>query len=91
MLALGPRGGVTESSQMSQVLLHCLCAIISVVGPQYKKRYIKQIYDMSCSLQGGRLKEPLQKLKEAIGRAMPEQMAKYQDECQAHTQAKVAK
>ncbi|XP_062955690.1 ubinuclein-1 isoform X3 [Cynocephalus volans] len=41
--------------------------------------------------QGGRLKEPLQKLKDAIGRAMPEQMAKYQDECQAHTQAKVAK
>uniref|UniRef100_A0A452RNX7 Ubinuclein 1 n=1 Tax=Ursus americanus TaxID=9643 RepID=A0A452RNX7_URSAM len=44
-----------------------------------------------CCCPGGRLKEPLQKLKEAIGRAMPEQMAKYQDECQAHTQAKVAK
>lgn len=42
-------------------------------------------------LQGGRLKEPLQKLKEAIGKAMPEQMAKYQDECQVHTQAKFAK
>ncbi|NXY88417.1 UBN1 protein, partial [Alcedo cyanopectus] len=40
---------------------------------------------------GGRLKKPLQKLKEAIGRAMPEQMAKYQEECQAHTQAKFAK
>uniref|UniRef100_A0A8D2M171 Ubinuclein 1 n=1 Tax=Zonotrichia albicollis TaxID=44394 RepID=A0A8D2M171_ZONAL len=40
---------------------------------------------------GGRLKEPLQKLKEAIGRAMPEQVAKYQEECQAHTQAKFAK
>lgn len=46
---------------------------------------------MSCSLQGGRLKEPIQKLKEAIDRAMAEQMTKYQDECQAHTQAKVAK
>ncbi|XP_017895635.1 PREDICTED: ubinuclein-1 isoform X1 [Capra hircus] len=44
-----------------------------------------------CEQQGGRLKEPLQKLKEAIGRAMPEQMAKYQGECQAHTQAKAAK
>ncbi|RLV94061.1 hypothetical protein DV515_00013247 [Chloebia gouldiae] len=32
-----------------------------------------------------------QKLKEAIGRAMPEQVAKYQEECQAHTQAKFAK
>ncbi|KAM6350615.1 LOW QUALITY PROTEIN: ubinuclein-1-like [Alca torda] len=38
----------------------------------------------------GRLKEPLQKLKEAIGRAMPE-TAKYQEECQAHTQAKFAR
>lgn len=47
--------------------------------------------DFVLSLQGGRLKEPLQKLKDAIGRAMPEQVAKYQDECQAHTQAKVAK
>lgn len=36
------------------------------------------------------LKEPLQKLKEAIGRTMPEQMAKYQDECQGHTQANTA-
>ncbi|XP_052517522.1 ubinuclein-1 isoform X1 [Budorcas taxicolor] len=44
-----------------------------------------------CEQQGGRLKEPLQRLKEAIGRAMPEQMAKYQGECQAHTQAKAAK
>lgn len=36
------------------------------------------------------LKEPPQKLKEAIGRAMPEQMADYQDECQAHAEAKIA-
>ena len=30
------------------------------------------------------LKAPLQKLKEAIGRTMPEQMAQYQDEFPAH-------
>lgn len=30
-------------------------------------------------------KEPLQKLKSAIGRALAEQMAPYQEECQAHT------
>ncbi|XP_028904836.1 ubinuclein-1 isoform X2 [Ornithorhynchus anatinus] len=41
--------------------------------------------------QGGRLVEPLQKLREAIGRAMPEQVAKYQEECQAHAQAKFTK
>uniref|UniRef100_A0A8C4SHZ5 Ubinuclein 1 n=1 Tax=Erpetoichthys calabaricus TaxID=27687 RepID=A0A8C4SHZ5_ERPCA len=39
----------------------------------------------------GRLKDPMQKLKEAIGRAMPVQISRYQDECQAHTQAKFAK
>ncbi|XP_032896281.1 ubinuclein-1 isoform X2 [Amblyraja radiata] len=42
-------------------------------------------------MQDGRLKEPLQRLKEAIGRAMPNQMSKYQDDCQAHSQAKIAK
>ncbi|XP_078273622.1 ubinuclein-1-like isoform X2 [Rhinoraja longicauda] len=42
-------------------------------------------------MQDGRLKEPIQKLKEAIGRAMPNQMSKYQDDCQAHSQAKIAK
>ncbi|XP_067859434.1 ubinuclein-1-like isoform X3 [Heptranchias perlo] len=44
-----------------------------------------------CLMQDGRLKEPIQKLKEAIGRAMPNQMAKYQVDCQAHSQAKIAK
>ncbi|XP_072125029.1 ubinuclein-1-like isoform X5 [Mobula birostris] len=44
-----------------------------------------------CLMQDGRLKEPIQKLKEAIGRAMPHQMSKYQDDCQAHSQAKIAK
>ncbi|XP_072337825.1 ubinuclein-1-like [Scyliorhinus torazame] len=44
-----------------------------------------------CFMQDGRLKEPIYKLKEAIGKAMPHQMAKYQDDCQAHSQAKFAK
>ncbi|XP_041062005.1 ubinuclein-1-like isoform X4 [Carcharodon carcharias] len=44
-----------------------------------------------CFMQDGRLKEPIHKLKEAIGKAMPNQMAKYQDDCQAHSQAKIAK
>nr|XP_014688579.1 ubinuclein-1 isoform X1 [Equus asinus] len=59
--------------------------------PCSKDTLVKRARKLHLCEQGGRLKEPLQKLKEAIGRAMPEQMAKYQDECQAHTQAKVAK
>nr|XP_042139518.1 ubinuclein-1 isoform X2 [Peromyscus maniculatus bairdii] len=56
-----------------------------------KDALVKRARKLHLYEQGGRLKEPLQKLKDAIGRAMPEQVAKYQDECQAHTQAKVAK
>ncbi|XP_066496923.1 ubinuclein-1 [Tiliqua scincoides] len=59
--------------------------------PCNKDTLIKRARKLYLCEQGGRLKEPLQKLKEAIGRAMPEQMAKYQEECQAHTQAKFAK
>ncbi|XP_067407358.1 ubinuclein-1 isoform X5 [Emydura macquarii macquarii] len=59
--------------------------------PCSKDTLVKRARKLYLYEQGGRLKEPLQKLKEAIGRAMPEQMAKYQEECQAHTQAKFAK
>lgn len=57
--------------------------------PCSKDTLVKRARKLYLYEQGGRLKEPLQKLKEAIGRAMPEQMAKYQEECQAHTQAKI--
>ncbi|KAJ7305721.1 hypothetical protein JRQ81_010087 [Phrynocephalus forsythii] len=59
--------------------------------PCNKDTLVKRARRLYLCEQGGRLKEPLHKLKEAIGRAMPEQMAKYQEECQAHTQAKFAK
>lgn len=59
--------------------------------PCNKDTLVKRARKLYLYEQGGRLKEPLQKLKEAIGRAMPDQMTKYQDECQAHTQAKFAK
>ncbi|XP_010864434.3 ubinuclein-1 isoform X2 [Esox lucius] len=35
--------------------------------------------------------EPLQRLREAIGRVMPEQISRYHNDCQAHTEARVAK
>ncbi|XP_007937791.1 ubinuclein-1 [Orycteropus afer afer] len=64
---------------------------LASVLPRSKDTLLKRARKLHLHEQGGRLKEPLQKLKEAIGRAMPEQVSKYQDECQAHTQAKVAK
>lgn len=79
------RSGSLSAGVRSQLLLPC-------------QGWLSQLEDATLGLhslvwllQGGRLKEPLQKLKEAIGRAMPEQMAKYQEECQVHTQAKFAK
>nr|XP_006013398.1 PREDICTED: ubinuclein-1 isoform X2 [Latimeria chalumnae] len=59
--------------------------------PCSKDTLIKRAKKLHLNEQDVRLKEPLQKLKEAVGRVMPQQMAKYQEECQAHTQAKFAK
>ncbi|XP_041086016.1 ubinuclein-1-like isoform X2 [Polyodon spathula] len=56
-----------------------------------KDTLIKRAKKLHLHEQDGRLKEPLHKLKAAIGRVMPGQSAKYQDDCQARTQAKFAK
>ncbi|XP_078415162.1 ubinuclein-1-like isoform X3 [Cetorhinus maximus] len=59
--------------------------------PCSKDTLIKRAKKLHMNEQDGQLKEPIHKLKEAIGKAMPNQMAKYQDDCQAHSQAKIAK
>ncbi|KAJ8364074.1 hypothetical protein SKAU_G00129050 [Synaphobranchus kaupii] len=75
------------NSQMRSVIYaHLACFL-----PCSKDTLVKRAKKLHLHEQDGRLKEPLQRLKEAIGRSMPEQITKYQDECQAHTQAKFAK
>ncbi|XP_038677001.1 ubinuclein-1-like isoform X2 [Scyliorhinus canicula] len=59
--------------------------------PCSKDTLVKRAKKLHLNEQDGQLKEPIHKLKEAIGKAMPHQMAKYQDDCQAHSQAKFAK
>ncbi|XP_067317548.1 ubinuclein-1-like isoform X3 [Anolis sagrei] len=59
--------------------------------PCNKDTLLKRARRLYLCDQGGRLKEPLQKLKEAVGRAMPEQMTKFQEDCQAHSQARFPK
>ncbi|XP_078096919.1 ubinuclein-1-like isoform X3 [Mustelus asterias] len=59
--------------------------------PCSKDTLVKRAKKLHMNEQDGRLKEPIHRLKEAIGKAMPHQMAKYQDDCQAHSQAKIAK
>ncbi|NWR79156.1 UBN1 protein, partial [Centropus unirufus] len=66
-------------------------AHLAAFFPCSKDTLVKRARKLYLCEQGGRWKEPLQKLKEAIGRVMPEQMAKYQEECQAHTQARFVK
>lgn len=48
-------------------------------------------YSIFSPLQDDRLREPLQKLKLAVSNVMPEQLFKYQEDCQARSQAKCAK
>ncbi|XP_058426097.1 ubinuclein-1 isoform X1 [Diceros bicornis minor] len=80
-----------QTRELSGQIRSGVYAYLASFLPCSKDTLVKRARKLHLYEQGGRLKEPLQKLKEAIGRAMPEQMAKYQDECQAHTQAKVAK
>lgn len=59
----------------------------------WKDLYITSSRTTSVFLfsQDDRLREPLQKLKLAVSNVMPEQLCKYQEDCQARNQAKNAK
>ncbi|KAH0631799.1 hypothetical protein JD844_019614 [Phrynosoma platyrhinos] len=80
-----------QTRELSSQMRSGVYAHLASFLPCNKDTLLKRARRLYLCEQGGRLKEPLQKLKEAIGRAMPEQMAKYQDEFHAHTQAKFAK
>ncbi|XP_054848566.1 ubinuclein-1 isoform X2 [Eublepharis macularius] len=80
-----------QTRELSSQIRSGVYARLASFLPCSKDTLAKRARRLCLCEQGGRLKEPLHKLKEAIGRAMPEQMAKYQEECQAHTQAKFAK
>ncbi|XP_072791713.1 ubinuclein-1 isoform X4 [Taeniopygia guttata] len=80
-----------QTRELSSQVRSGVYAHLAAFFPCSKDTLLKRARRLYLYEQGGRLKEPLQKLREAIGRAMPEQVAKYQEECQAHTQAKFAK
>ncbi|NXD30703.1 UBN1 protein, partial [Spelaeornis formosus] len=80
-----------QTRELSSQVRSGVYAHLASFFPCSKDTLLKRARRLYLYEQGGRLKEPLQKMKEAIGRAMPEQVAKYQEECQAHTQAKFAK
>ncbi|XP_053847666.1 ubinuclein-1 isoform X10 [Vidua macroura] len=80
-----------QTRELSSQVRSGVYAHLAAFFPCSKDTLLKRARRLYLYEQGGRLKEPLQKLKEAIGRAMPDQVAKYQEECQAHTQARFAK
>ncbi|OWK55837.1 Ubinuclein-1 [Lonchura striata] len=80
-----------QTRELSSQVRSGVYAHLAAFFPCSKDTLLKRARRLYLYEQGGRLKEPLQKLREAIGRAMPEQVAKYQEECQAHTQARFAK
>ncbi|XP_043946466.1 ubinuclein-1 [Protopterus annectens] len=59
--------------------------------PCSKETLVRRAKKLHLHEQDGCLKEPLQKLKEAIGRVMPVQMLKFQEVCRAHNHARFAK
>ncbi|XP_036406990.1 ubinuclein-1-like isoform X1 [Megalops cyprinoides] len=80
-----------QSRELNSQMRSGIYAHLASFLPCSKDTLVKRAKKLHLHEQDGRLKEPLQRLKEAIGRSMPEQITKYQDECQAHTQAKFAK
>ncbi|KAJ8391857.1 hypothetical protein AAFF_G00084730 [Aldrovandia affinis] len=80
-----------QSRELNSQIRSGIYAHLASFLPCSKDTLVKRAKKLHLNEQDGRLKEPLQQLKEAIGRSMPEQITKYQEECQAHTQAKFAK
>ncbi|XP_066452312.1 ubinuclein-2 isoform X2 [Eleutherodactylus coqui] len=66
-------------------------AYIEAFVPCTKDTLVKRLKKLHLHIQDDRLKEPLQKLKTAISNVMPGQLNRYQEECQAHNQARNAK
>ncbi|XP_033118164.1 ubinuclein-1-like isoform X2 [Anneissia japonica] len=72
----------TRSTVYSHLSHHLPCG---------KETLLKRAKKLRLSQQDSKLKAPLQKLREAVGQAMPTLLERYQEECQAATQAKYDK
>uniref|UniRef100_A0A8C5PVZ9 Ubinuclein 2 n=1 Tax=Leptobrachium leishanense TaxID=445787 RepID=A0A8C5PVZ9_9ANUR len=59
--------------------------------PCNKGTLVKRLKKLHLHIQDDRLREPFQRLKMGITNAMPGQLNRYQEDCQAHNQAKNAK
>ncbi|XP_075686814.1 ubinuclein-1 isoform X2 [Rhinoderma darwinii] len=79
------------SRDLSSGLRSSVFSHLSSVLPCSKDTLVKWCSRLYLHKQGGRFREPLRKLREAVAKAMPEQIFKYHAELKVHNQAKYAK
>uniref|UniRef100_UPI00358EC068 ubinuclein-1-like n=1 Tax=Myxine glutinosa TaxID=7769 RepID=UPI00358EC068 len=79
----------TQAKELNAQLRTAVFAHLASFLPCANNTLTKMLKKIHLNEQDGRLTSPLQKLRDAIASAMPEQMTKYQQEYQAHTQAKL--
>ncbi|KAM9305432.1 ubinuclein-1 [Gastrophryne carolinensis] len=80
------------SRELSSTLRSTVFSHLSSVLPCSKDTLVKWASRLYLhKQQGGRLREPLRKLKDSIAKEMPEQMRKYNEEFKVYNEAKHAK
>ncbi|KAG8436456.1 hypothetical protein GDO86_007520 [Hymenochirus boettgeri] len=80
-----------QLQELSPVNRNGVYGYIEAFVPCSKETLVKRLKKLHLHIQDDRLKEPLQMLKMAISTVMPDQLYRYQEDCQAHNQAKNAK
>ncbi|XP_062989716.1 ubinuclein-2 isoform X2 [Elgaria multicarinata webbii] len=80
-----------QLQELSPAIRNGVYSHLEAFVPCNKDTLIKRLKKLHLNVQDDRLKEPLQKLKLAVSCVMPEQLLKYQEDCQARSQAKNAK
>lgn len=79
------------SRDLSSGLRSSVFSHLSSILPCSKETLVKWASRLYLLKQGERSREPLRKLKEAVAKAMPEQIIKYHAELKVHNEAKYAK
>ncbi|XP_059567908.1 ubinuclein-2 isoform X1 [Myotis daubentonii] len=80
-----------QLQELGPVIRSGVYAHLEAFVPCNKETLVKRLKKLHLNVQDDRLREPLQKLKLAVSNVMPQQLFKYQEDCQARSQAKCAK
>ncbi|XP_066218937.1 ubinuclein-2 isoform X1 [Saccopteryx leptura] len=80
-----------QLQELGPVIRSSVYSHLEAFVPCNKETLVKRLKKLHLNIQDDRLREPLQKLKLAVSNVMPEQLFKYQEDCQARSQAKCAK